>query len=337
MKFFDNKEEVLDIELTPYGEALLSQGKFKPTYYAFFDEDVLYDASGSAGVLEAQNDIEPRIQSNTPKLKAQYLFSGVESNLAPEIIASRQEDAPRELIQNSKDRNFVFVEPIGTMELGSEEAPSWNVQVLKGELTGAINYLTSSATSGRENNVLRIPQLDFEVTYRAAVGNVEEFDLDNPDFVNRIISRQYANGTFVYLKEDRPELIFSIDEDNATNDTDYEIEVFLVESGSAGPESQLTPLSFQRETQRVVNDILIDEPEGRRQRRQSFRLDATYAEYFFNVNTDLEIPEEVMCPLIQDLRTRGVEVDDIPYDCPDVSPVARVNIYNTDVVGEECE
>ena len=43
MRFFDKKEEVLDIELTQYGKHLLSRGKFKPTYYAFFDNNVLYD------------------------------------------------------------------------------------------------------------------------------------------------------------------------------------------------------------------------------------------------------------------------------------------------------
>ena len=66
MAFFNKKQEVLDIQLTPYGEDLLSRGKFKPVYYAFFDDDVLYDASGSAGIIEDQNDVEPRIQENTP-------------------------------------------------------------------------------------------------------------------------------------------------------------------------------------------------------------------------------------------------------------------------------
>ena len=38
MAFFNKKEEVMDIELTQYGKYLLSQGKFKPVFYAFFDE-----------------------------------------------------------------------------------------------------------------------------------------------------------------------------------------------------------------------------------------------------------------------------------------------------------
>ena len=56
MTFFNKKEEVIQIKLTQYGKHLLSKGKFKPTYYAFFDDSVLYD-SNYAGHTEVQNDI----------------------------------------------------------------------------------------------------------------------------------------------------------------------------------------------------------------------------------------------------------------------------------------
>ena len=39
MKFLDKKEQVLDIKMTPYGEYLLSQGRFKPEYYSFYDDN----------------------------------------------------------------------------------------------------------------------------------------------------------------------------------------------------------------------------------------------------------------------------------------------------------
>ena len=68
MEFFNKKEEVLEVMLTNYGRDRLAAGQLNPTYYAFFDDDVMYDVSGS-GYTEDQNDAEPRIQSNTPKLK----------------------------------------------------------------------------------------------------------------------------------------------------------------------------------------------------------------------------------------------------------------------------
>ena len=36
MSFFDDKQEVLKIELTPYGKNLLANGKLKPVFYSFF-------------------------------------------------------------------------------------------------------------------------------------------------------------------------------------------------------------------------------------------------------------------------------------------------------------
>ena len=42
MEFFNRKEEVLEVQLTPYGKHKLSMCKFKPVQYAFFDRDVIY-------------------------------------------------------------------------------------------------------------------------------------------------------------------------------------------------------------------------------------------------------------------------------------------------------
>ena len=57
MEFFDKKEEVIDLKLTQYGKYLLSLGKFSPTFYAFHDENIIYD-SEYAGFAETQNEAE---------------------------------------------------------------------------------------------------------------------------------------------------------------------------------------------------------------------------------------------------------------------------------------
>ena len=67
MEFLDPKEQVIDLELTSYGRFMLSQGKFDPKIYAFFDNDVVYDSrfaqTGSdPKIKELQNSIEGRIQ-----------------------------------------------------------------------------------------------------------------------------------------------------------------------------------------------------------------------------------------------------------------------------------
>lgn len=79
MSFFDTKEEVLDVQLTQFGKRMLSIGQFRPVFYSFFDDDVIYDAK-KAGVSESQNESEQRIINETPKLKTQYLTSGIQSH-----------------------------------------------------------------------------------------------------------------------------------------------------------------------------------------------------------------------------------------------------------------
>ena len=80
MLFLNKKEEVLDIKLTQFGKYKLSVGEFKPVYYAFFDNDILYD-SDYAEVSGSQNSIEPRIQEETPRLQAQHTFEGRETTV----------------------------------------------------------------------------------------------------------------------------------------------------------------------------------------------------------------------------------------------------------------
>jgi len=53
MTFFNPKEDVLDIKLTQYGKWRLSQGELSPSYYLFFDDDILYDANCAGPVVRA--------------------------------------------------------------------------------------------------------------------------------------------------------------------------------------------------------------------------------------------------------------------------------------------
>ena len=90
MSFFDSKQEVLKIELTPYGKKKLAQGTFKPKYYSFHDDDILYDAE-YAGILSESNvSSSTRILENTPYLKPLARTQPVETtkNIKVEISQS---------------------------------------------------------------------------------------------------------------------------------------------------------------------------------------------------------------------------------------------------------
>ena len=81
MSYFDPKEEVIDLKLTPHGEFLLSIGKLNPVFYAFFDDDIVYDNNWASVTTEKQNQTEPRIQEETPRMHTQVSFSDREISL----------------------------------------------------------------------------------------------------------------------------------------------------------------------------------------------------------------------------------------------------------------
>ena len=112
-KFLNKKEQVFDIKLTSYGNHLLSIGKFKPMYYEFFDDNILYDGryamyTGSnapeksdSGITlrENQNLVHKRIKEETQYLETLYNFEYVVNNIAQ--LSGDTYDADESPIQRS--------------------------------------------------------------------------------------------------------------------------------------------------------------------------------------------------------------------------------------------
>jgi len=91
MEFFDSKQEVIDIRLTQFGKKSIAKGSFKPVFYQFFDDDILYN-SEYAGFSEEQNSAEDRILNNTPRIKTLHVNFGIETSFKEEqkLIESGQ-------------------------------------------------------------------------------------------------------------------------------------------------------------------------------------------------------------------------------------------------------
>ena len=121
-KFINKKEQVFDFQLTTYGRHLLSAGTFKPVYYAFYDDDILYDTK-YAGYIEQQNESQVRILENTPTTKAQYVRHGIESSVAKSISVIRSSSFTNaidsEFIQQTSEKIYSTSLPIGTSEYNS--------------------------------------------------------------------------------------------------------------------------------------------------------------------------------------------------------------------------
>jgi hypothetical protein len=142
MAFFDKKEDVITIELTPYGRSLLAQGKLNPAFYAFFDDDVLYD-SEAGGFSEDQTKIQNRIINETSYLKPVRDLQSVEKLI---FENETSEENPR---PHTELKLKYLTEPMGTSDQTSERAPGWSSTFIQGEITGSVEtVLTGSIRNG---------------------------------------------------------------------------------------------------------------------------------------------------------------------------------------------
>jgi len=275
MEFFNQKEEVLDVQLTEYGKYLLSIGQLRPEYYAFFDDDILYDVSGS-GFTEDQNNANPRILNNTPRLKVAATRTGaetrVDSFLDRVVPALNGSDPAHNVevfdIESFETKGKVGMQPLGNSSLGSEYNAAWTLEVLSEPTISA-----ASTHLDINGEIESIPQVDITVDYETFFKQGDMLDSDS-------IS-EFFEDTSIFLALKENYLMLELLEANTTFEkNNFEIEVFL--SGSASGYQQLvyTPTNSQEfiAPRRVGNDI-----DG-----------VGNVEYYMNVLVDNNIPPEVL-------------------------------------------
>ena len=321
MTFFNPKEDVIDLELTQYGKFLLSMGHLKPEYYAFFDDDILYD-SDYASETEAQNATKGRILTKTPRLKTQYVFRGIETEVHKsnrltrfgekmiEDVLQKSDLLKGTRIQQTADKNYALSAPMGTSELVSDYVPSWKLGFLKGEYQSSNTIVTGSYQTAR------VPQLESEIKYRVKIhkdGDIpdNETDVDSVD-----PTLVFDDGSFIEVTEDF--ILLNVSEHNTEFSVkNFDIEVFEIktEKGSSLPLTEkeiLVPLYFKKKPDLIKNGILLDNEEIIRMEDEAQKsdLDATHAEMFFDILVDQEIPEDIFCSV----EPIGKKSDEIYFD-----------------------
>lgn len=346
MKFFNPKEEVLDIQLTQYGRNLLSRGEWSPQFYAFFDDNVLYDSKyGNSGSTESKNAAEPRIQDETPLLRTQNTFTGLDEYLFDEITDTNFEDSDR-IRLNIYEKLNVMPMSLGTSDYESTKTPAFRAQFLEGEIKELENELTGSTriVSGvvsKSQQLLKIPQLEMDVEYKIKVIDPEfpevRFEVD-PALTP---GATYNDGMQVVVGPEQ--ILFIMEEVNAPFDFhNYDIEVFEVTNdfGQSG-EQIMNPLNFVKPLEMVENNILIDKEEAEIKAGRIGgavpALDPTFVKYFFDINVDDEISNTILCKSISKLKAKGKSLfTDVDVNCPDLSIPVRRNIYGSDALDEDC-
>jgi len=125
VRFFDQKEEVINIELTAYGKQQFTSGTLSPAYYAFYDTSILYDG-GYGGITETQNQVTNRISNETPRLQTLSKFSSAPGSVFSLATAKNQDDFSQENSWNSS-----FYRTLGSSDPNSTFNPAWKINVLE--------------------------------------------------------------------------------------------------------------------------------------------------------------------------------------------------------------
>ena len=345
MKFFNKKEEVIDLKLTQFGRHMLSKGKLKPAFYSFHDDNILYDTE-KAGFSETQNESEARIVE-TPTLHHQISISSLEkefNNSYEKMLELQGGEGPQIIEASSKDQNY-YIEDIqrtaekhhflstmlGTSDLNSEYAPAWSVNFLNGTISGSNETLSVVEKTGG-NNLQHVPQI--ESVLRVEVEGIdlgdEDLDLEEVEdgFLNSNISITSADEQLYFLlkitennglfqKENFDIEFFEIEEEKQ-NGTTIETLRQLKFSATADPE---TGMDF-------IDEVIPDE-------------DQAHVEYYLDVLVDNEIGDDILCKFDPVNEKQGVYADKRTKLCQDVINQQKKKVFDiytdeSDDPGEIC-
>jgi hypothetical protein len=291
MEFFNAKEEVLELQLTEYGKYLLSQGALDPSFYAFFDDDILYNDQ-YAGCNEIQNQTDQRIRFETPNLKVIANRSGAQTRVDEFLTnvtgATFQVDSdPANLVdsfasqQPFEDVTNIAAFALGTSLLTSEYDAAWSLNLLNNNesvISSSQGYivtnLTSSFITGTLNGIItEIPQVEINLDYETYFSSLED---------ERTISAEFPTGsagqppaTLALIKN---YLVLDILEKNTAFETEnFDIEVYHVAS-----DNLLTQLNFMPQSPEILspNSMLSGEVAN--------------VEYYMNIYRDENIPAEIL-------------------------------------------
>ena len=319
MTFFNKKTEVMQIEMTPYGRYLYSIGKFKPHSYEFVDDDILYKASDST---EVQEDAHQRIINETPKLKIIRSFQ----DEAPQVESPPSLDKKRIMNKkmNIKQNGFYS---LGKSSYSSDRTPALQATMLQGEISGSSMFYQDSVNG----EIVPVSQIEVDINVRATLKNTLDI---NATQRSPLASNVFEDGTFVDLSFIEP--IIHMKEFNSLYEKEnFEFEIFEIKEVG-----ELKPMKMVKKTSAIVNGLLLDETEMVPQPNsldffEEGREDSEYVEYFFDIQVDEEIDQDILCNAVGKLEINSNFLDE-ELICPD-QRTDRFDIYATRVGPEDLE
>ena len=309
-RFLNKKEEVIDLKLTSYGKYLLSMGIFKPVYYAFYDDNVVYDAQ-YFGRNEVQNETRKRIKDDTQYLEGLVLFEDLEKKSLRKaegelnyfaIDVEPTIDEPRKDI-------FRFDQALGDAFLQGETqtAPAWKVVVLQSTI--------SSSTFMDVRNNTRVPQINISASYSLkTMANDDYFnenfnssdprklELVTPPFVDGDVIFLESNDPLIYIEEMNTELLVE----------NYDIEVFsFIDTGPTETSDSLKRFYFKEKPPQIVDGFMVSPTQ---KERVDIDLGTGSVEHYLDILKDVEIDREIACKAAAQFNKESYYVD-LDFDC----------------------
>jgi|1_EtaG_2_1085319.scaffolds.fasta_scaffold00453_6 hypothetical protein len=314
-KFINKKEQVFDLKLTSYGRYLLSIGTFKPTYYAFYDDNVIYDKKyANTSSVENQNNVDKRIKDDTQYLESLVLFKDVEETLQSAGGAQNFEDDPsitgRMTVPDATIFKFDAAIGDALLDGAKNHAPAWKVASLQSRISSSV---------GKDNaNDTLIPQLNISASYTLRVSE-NEFNFDPHDV------RELNNKTGVFMDNNVIELIsddpiyYTEELNTELLNKNFEIEVFQIldtpHTGSVEnaifAKENLLRKYFQKEIPQVQNGFLVSETK---KTIDVDRLSTGSIEYYFDVLLDTQVEQDLACRGASIFNKESYYID-LDFDC----------------------
>ena len=316
MEFLNRKENVIDIELTPYGKHLFSMGKFRPKFYSFHDNDVIYDTQ-YAGFGELQSETQDRI-FETPRFKTQAAFEGAETRMVKAsnlkslnyndadlfqyADQSVLEEAALNLsdYQPSQTKYYSLGGRLGTSRLTSFFAPSWNVRLIEGKILNPDDNIKYYTTASIVTEM--VPQIDIEAFTTSRV--VDPNSKTTYSETTQPLNLSFSDGTSLELFRDP--LLIDIQENNTdANRPNFDVEVFEILKDEKDSE-YLKPLKFGTKAifdvygNKIGSNLVSDANQDKR-----------YVEYYIDISLDGEVQRSIDAPM--------PDLEDYDYSTPPFS------------------
>lgn len=370
-KILDKKQTVIDFELTTYGKYLMSIGEYAPTYYAFYDDNIVYDNQYN-NISESQNSINERIKDNTPYLGSLTMFDDIDSSQQQlvrsemsEVLLIDETPSRNTAVRFKKQQNyflsditptrytprrniFKYGSSIGDALLDSKEtdtAPAWKVIVLNGEIENSQQiYKVASNLSAS------IPQINIRVNYKKEIRDAEyptrdtdQISIENPrSAFNKTTT--FSDNNFIHLTSEDP--IIYVDEVNTEMlSENYEVEVFVVTDNTVLKPAGAAPTDnifinenlerkyFETVDQQIVNGIMVMPNPSK---PYTGKLPQTAVEYYFDFKKDKLADRDIVCRQLQNYNKTSYYID-LDIDCSGrETEDVYFDIYGSQVEPEIC-